>query len=214
MKEEKNHVYYYIICFILLIVFGWFLYVAVGSLSIYQGILSYMFIVFCLFCIIMCSITFAVHNKFKIVNLFMVTYAIGITSVCLFATDKVQDDFINSRYNEIDKKMIKSYSGIKKTPIYKDFLINKKNHDTKNLYNYMRNINNYLSIDSEKLMQIKMFYDINKNKDIHFNLDKVFEDGIVSINEYKQLIDTVEYKQFKTVVYQIPLKQLGSDYNN
>jgi hypothetical protein len=114
----------------------------------------------------------------------------------VFAQKNLQDIYVTTTYRSLDSLMIKSYAGIVDTPIYKEFLTDKNNGNISKLAEYDKNISRYLSIESEKVMQLKLFYTVTNNKDIHTQLDKVFEDG---------LVNKVEYEQFKIFVYQLPL---------
>lgn len=169
-------------------------YMGIGNLTIdREG--SIYFIIFSLFVSILCFLgLWSIKNK--VLNTFLAVLVIPLIVGGVFAQKNIQDIYVSKAYASVDNLMIKSYAGIVDTPSYQAFLIDKNNNNVSKIIEYKRNIDNYLSIESEKVMQLKLFYTMTNNKDIHSQLDKVFDDG---------LVNKIEYEQFKTFVYQLPL---------
>lgn len=173
---------------------GFMLYNAIGSLAISKSIGVYIFLGVSLLILSFCS--YGLWSKFKIANAIIAVYVVSLLSFSFFGTSYIQDYYVANKYNNIEKLMINSYAGIVETPVYKSFIIDKNNNDVSKVSDYSKNIENYTSINPEKVMQLKLLYTATSNQDIHAKLDTIFKDGLVNNNEYDE---------FKTFVYQLPL---------
>ena len=173
---------------------GFMLYNAIGSLAISKSIGVYIFLGVSLLILSFCS--YGLWSKFKIANAIIAVYVVSLLSFSFFGTSYIQDYYVADKYNNIEKLMINSYAGIVETPVYKSFIIDKNNNDVSKVSDYSKNIENYTSINPEKVMQLKLLYTATSNQDIHAKLDTIFKDGLVNNNEYDE---------FKTFVYQLPL---------
>jgi hypothetical protein len=183
-----------IFCIVFLFMSAFMLYTAVGSMALSQSIDVYIFLGATLLTLSLC--TYGLWSKFKIANAIIAVYVVSLLSFSFFGKDYIQDYYVAARYNNIDELMINSYAGIVETPVYKSFIIDKNNNDVSKISEYSTNRNKYISINPEKVMQLKLLYTANSNKDIHAKLDTIFKDGLVNTNEYDE---------FKTFVYQLPL---------
>jgi len=134
--------------------------------------------------------------KNKVLNKFLTILVVPLFVVGVLVQNNIQDIYATHQYKSLDRLMIKSYAGIVDTPVYQAFLIDKNNNNISKISEYKRNIGNYVSIDEEKVMQLKLFYAVTNNKDIHSELNEVFNDGLVT---------KVEYEKFKSFMYQSPL---------
>lgn len=173
---------------------GFMLYNAIGSLAISKSIDVYIFLGVSLLILSFCS--YGLWSKFKIANAIIAVYVVSLLGFSFFGKDDIQDYYVARKYNNIEKLMINSYAGIVETPVYKSFIIDKNNKDVSKLIEYTKNRDNYISINPEKVMQLKLLYTATSNKGIHAKLDTIFKDGLVNNNEYDG---------FKTFVYQLPL---------
>lgn len=173
---------------------GFMLYNAIGSLAISKSIGVYIFLGVSLLILSFCS--YGLWSKFKIANAIIAVYVVSLLSFSFFGTSYIQDYYVANKYNNIEKLMINSYAGIVETPVYKSFIIDKNNNDVSKVSEYSKNIEKYISINPEKVMQLKLLYTATSNKGIHAKLDTIFKDGLVNNNEYDG---------FKTFVYQLPL---------
>lgn len=183
-----------IFCTVFLFMSGFMLYNAIGSLAISKSIGVYIFLGVSLLILSFCS--YGLWSKFKIANAIIAVYVVSLLSFSFFGTSYIQDYYVANKYNNIEKLMINSYAGIVETPVYKSFIIDKNNNDVSKVSEYSKNIEKYISINPEKVMQLKLLYTATSNKGIHAKLDTIFKDGLVNNNEYDG---------FKTFVYQLPL---------
>lgn len=183
-----------VFCTVFLFMSGFMLYNAIGDMALDQSMGVYTFIAISISILFACS--YALWSKFKIVNAIIAVYVVSLLSFSFFGKDDIQDYFVARKYNNIEKLMINSYAGIVETPVYKSFIIDKNNKDVSKLIEYTKNRDSYISINPEKVMQLKLLYTATSNKDIHAKLDTIFKDGLVNNNEYDG---------FKTFVYQLPL---------
>lgn len=133
------------------------------------------------------------------IKFFNVSIIIGFISIVLFSflsKDKLQQSYIQHEYLDINNFMIYSYSGIVGTSMYKEFLVYKNNNNISKMKEYRDNITSYISIDQEKVMDLKLFYTSTNNKAIHSKLDEIFKDGLVT---------KPEYDDFQIFMYKISL---------
>jgi hypothetical protein len=179
---------------VFLLVSGFMLYQSVGQMAITQNTEVYSFLGFTLLIISVCS--YGLWSKFKIANAIIAIYVVSLLSFGFFGKEYIQDSYVATKYNSIEKLMINSYAGIVETPVYKSFIIDKNNNDVSKINEYSKNREKYISINPEKVMQLKLLYTATSNQDIHAKLDTIFKDGLVNNNEYDE---------FKTFVYQLPL---------
>jgi hypothetical protein len=183
-----------IFCIVFLFMSAFMLYNAVGSMALSQSIDVYIFLGVTLLIMSLC--TYGLWSKFKIVNAIIAVYVVSLLSFSFFGKDYIQDSYVAARYNNIEELMIHSYAGIVETPVYKSFIIDKNNNDVSKISEYSKNLEKYISINPEKVMQLKLLYTATSNQDIHAKLDTIFKDGLVNKNEYNE---------FNTFVYQLPL---------
>lgn len=181
-------------CSSFLFVAGFMLYQAVGAMALSQSIEVYIFLGVTLLTLSVCS--YGLWSKFKIANAIIAIYVVSLLSFSFFGKDYIQYSFVAAKYNDIEKLMINSYAGIVETPMYKSFIIDKNNNDVSKINEYSKNREKYISINPEKVMQLKLLYTATSNQDIHTKLDIIFKDGLVNNNEYDE---------FKIFVYQLPL---------
>ena len=183
-----------VFCTVFLFISGFMLYNAIGDMALDQSMGVYIFMAVSIS--ILFASSYGLWSKFKIVNAIIAVYVVSLLSFGFFGKDDIQDYFVARKYNNIEKLMVNSYAGIVETPVYKSFIIDKNNKDVSKLIEYSKNRDNYISINPEKVMQLKLLYTATSNKDIHAKLDTIFKDGLVNNNEYDG---------FKTFVYQLPL---------
>jgi hypothetical protein len=179
---------------VFLFVAGFMLYQSVGQMAITPNSEVYSLLGFTLLIISVCS--YGLWSKFKIANAIIAIYVVSLLSFSFFGKEYIQDYYVATKYNNIEKLMINSYAGIVETPVYKSFIIDKNNNDVSKINEYSKNREKYISINPEKVMQLKLLYTATSNQDIHTKLDTIFKDGLVNNNEYDE---------FKTFVYQLPL---------
>lgn len=179
---------------VFLITSGFMLFNAVGAMALSQNYDSYAFMGISILILAFCS--YGLWSKFKIANAIIAVYVVSVLSFSFFGKDYIQEYIVANQYSNIDKLMVNSYAGVTETPVYKSFIIDKNNNDSSKILEYINNRNKYISINPEKVMQLKLLYTATTNKDIHDKLDKIFKDG---------LVNSIEYDEFKTFVYQLPL---------
>lgn len=183
-----------VFCTVFLFMSGFMLYNAIGDMALDNSMGTYIFMAVSIS--ILFASSYGLWSKFKIVNTIIAVYVVSLLSFGFFGKDDIQDYFVARKYNNIEKLMVNSYAGIVETPMYKSFIIDKNNKDVSKLIEYSKNRDNYISINPEKVMQLKLLYTATSNKDIHAKLDTIFKDG---------LVNNTEYDGFKTFVYQLPL---------
>lgn len=179
---------------VFLITSGFMLFNAVGAMALSQSYDIYAFMGISILILAFCS--YGLWSKFKIANAIIAVYVVSVLSFSFFGKDYIQEYIVANQYSNIDKLMVNSYAGVTETPVYKSFIIDKNNNDSSKILEYINNRNKYISINPEKVMQLKLLYTATTNKDIHDKLDKIFKDG---------LVNSIEYDEFKTFVYQLPL---------
>ena len=192
--EHSIDLFRLVLSVVFLFASGFMLYNAIGSLALSKSIDVYIFLGVSLLILFFCN--YGLWSKSKIGNAIIAVFVVSLLSFSYFGKDYIQDSYVASKYNNIEKLMINSYAGIVKTPVYKSFIIDKNNNDVSKVIEYIKNIEKYTSVNPEKVMQLKLLYTATNNKDIHANLDTIFKDGLVNNNEYDE---------FKTFVYQLPL---------
>lgn len=183
-----------IFCVVFLFMSGFMLFTAVGEMALSEDVGNYMFIGVALSILAFCI--WGLWSTFKIANAIIVIYAIVVLSFSVFGKDYIQETIVAAKYNTINNLMLTSYAGIVETPVYKSFIIDKNNNDVTKIIEYSKNRTKYMSINPEKVMQLKLLYTATNNKNIHEKLDTIFKDGLVNNDEYDD---------FKTFVYQLPL---------
>lgn len=184
-----------IMCIVFLFISVFMFFTMIGEIALSQEIIgNYIGMGFSLLLLVF-SI-WGLWSTFKMANRIMIIYAISVLIFGFFGKNYIQETFVANKYNTINELMLNSYSGIVNTSVYKSFLIDKKNNDVTKLIEYIKNKDSYISINPEKVMQLKLLYTATTNKDIHDKLDIIFRDGLVNNNEYDE---------FKTFVYQLPL---------
>lgn len=110
----------------------------------------------------------------------------------------IEEWFVKDNYELLNSRIINKYSDIQENNLYKEFLIDKNANNKNKLKYYKDNIDEYVSINAEKVMELKMFYTMTNNKEIRSKLDDIFKDGLVSIKEYEE---------FKKYVYRLDLSK-------
>lgn len=181
-------------CISFLFMSGFMLFTAVGEMTLSDDIGNYMFIGVSLSILAFCI--WGLWSTFKMANAIIVIYAIAVLSFSVFGKDYIKETIVAAKYNTINNLMLNSYAGIVETPVYKSFIVDKNNNDVTKIIEYSKNRSSYISINPEKVMQLKLLYTATTNKDIHEKLDSILKDGLVNNDEYDD---------FKTFVYQLPL---------
>lgn len=110
----------------------------------------------------------------------------------------IEEWFVKDNYELLNSRMINKYSDMQENNLYKEFLIDKNANNKNKLKYYKENIDEYVSINAEKVMELKMFYTMTNNKEIRSKLDDIFKDGLVSVKEYEE---------FKKYVYKLDLSK-------
>lgn len=139
---------------------------------------------------------YCVAQYVKLLRILSFIFFIVILCVAFVTKDKIAELEIKRNYKNIETNIVKSYPNIKNSSPYKEFLIDKESNNKDKWMYYEKNINKYISINPEKVMELKMFYTMTNNKEIQSKLDNIFQDGLVS---------KFEYEEFKDYVYQLDL---------
>lgn len=193
-EEKETDVLALVTGVIFMIMGSFMLKTAVAGLFFVQDYSIYVFIGFAL--LILAFSSCLLLSKSKWLNTIIIVYVITVISICFIKKDAIQFSAIQSEYADINELMIKSYSGIIDLPIYKEFLVYKETNDLTRIKEYKDNLPKYISINPEKVMELKLFYTATNNKEIHSKLDEIFKDGLVT---------KIEYEDFKIFVYKLPL---------
>lgn len=158
----------------------------------YENAINYI-IIFSLVLMLFFS-TYAISQSNIFLNKILASFALIFLIVCGVQRNEIGELSVKNRYAEINDLVIKSYPNIKNTQLYKEFELDKENNNRDKLKYYFKNKNKYISIDTEKAMQLKLFYASTKNIEIRNKLGDIFKDGLVS---------KYEYEEFKNFIYSI-----------
>lgn len=99
--------------------------------------------------------------------------------------ESIKNSSIKYDYNILSTDILNGNQDVSNSVIYKDFLENKKTNNLEKLIEYRNNIDNYSSIGSEQLMNLKILINSTKNNVIKNKIIDMFSDGIVTKQEYK-----------------------------
>lgn len=149
---------------------------------------------------------------FLVVVLFLSTYTISQSNVklnkllagcafiflivCFIQKDEIEESLIKDKYSEINELVIKNPPNVEKTELYKEFKLDKENNNKERLKHHYENKDQYINVDRETVMNLKLFYSSIKNEQVHQKLGDIFKDDLVSKHEYEE---------FKKFLYDVEL---------
>lgn len=195
MKDNEFDIMGVVTCVVFILMAFFLIFLGIGRMPYADGSGENILIFVGLFIFCVCAWGL-LSLKNTIVNFILIAYFIASTVFFVTSIDKIQLWSLKNGYSSINKEMIKSYENITETAMYKEFLINKENNNVEKYKLYRNHINDYISIDSKKVMELKLFYSSIQNKDITKKLDEIFQDDLVTITEYDE---------FKSFIYKVKL---------
>lgn len=149
-----------------------------------------------------CIIPYVYPNPF--LKIFVLGVLIAPFVVMFSKTESIKESIVDGRYNEVANYVLNNNETVRDSDIYIKIIEEKKTHDIAMLEKYYDNINDYASINSDKLMNLKILNESIQNEEIKSKIKDMLSDGIVTKNEYSKFQESFNIAPINEVKNNIP----------
>lgn len=157
---------------------------AVGSFAFNSNMSNYFFLGIGYLILTVSCVLLLMLPKYKILNVAIIASFIIFSVGIFLKKDEIKDWFVDMHYSKVNESMLRLNENIVDTSIYKQFLADRNNRDIVRLKEYQDHSKQYTSINTEQLMNLKLFYGSIKNNSLKIKIDDMFKDNIVTQSEY------------------------------